>query len=72
MALSDTEADEDRRVEAATSMTVYVCITCRRAGDPEDEPRPGAVLAARDGARGAKAAASPCGRSAASPIASAA
>ena len=45
VALSDTEADEDRRVEAATSMTIYVCITCRRAGEPEDELRPGAVLA---------------------------
>jgi predicted metal-binding protein len=25
---------------------VYVCITCRRAGEPDTEPRPGAVLAA--------------------------
>jgi predicted metal-binding protein len=25
---------------------VYVCITCRRAGEPEAEPRPGALLAA--------------------------
>ena len=25
--------------------TVYVCITCRRAGEPEAEPRPGALLA---------------------------
>jgi predicted metal-binding protein len=25
---------------------VYVCITCRRAGDPEAEPRPGELLAA--------------------------
>jgi predicted metal-binding protein len=25
--------------------TVYVCITCRRASDPETEPRPGALLA---------------------------
>jgi len=45
VALSDTEADEDRRGEAATSMTVYVCITCKRAGDPEDGVRPGLVLA---------------------------
>jgi predicted metal-binding protein len=28
------------------SPVVYVCITCRRAGDPETEPRPGALLAA--------------------------
>jgi predicted metal-binding protein len=25
--------------------TVYVCITCRRASEPEAEPRPGALLA---------------------------
>ena len=25
--------------------TVYVCITCRRANEPETEPRPGALLA---------------------------
>jgi predicted metal-binding protein len=25
--------------------TIYVCITCRRAGEPEGEPRPGALLA---------------------------
>jgi predicted metal-binding protein len=24
---------------------IYVCITCRRAGEPESEPRPGAILA---------------------------
>ena len=26
--------------------TVYVCITCKRAGEPDGEPRPGALLAA--------------------------
>jgi predicted metal-binding protein len=25
--------------------TIYVCTTCRRAGEPECEPRPGAILA---------------------------
>jgi predicted metal-binding protein len=25
--------------------TIYVCITCRRAGEPDAEPRPGALLA---------------------------
>ena len=25
--------------------TVYVCITCKRAGEPDTEPRPGALLA---------------------------
>ena len=53
VALSDTEADEDRHVEAATSMTVYVCITCKRASDPEDGVRPGLVLA-RETARAAQ------------------
>jgi hypothetical protein len=39
------EADEERDVEAANSMTIYVCMTCRRAGDPEDGMRPGLLLA---------------------------
>ena len=25
---------------------IYVCITCKRAGEPDSEPRPGALLAA--------------------------
>jgi len=25
---------------------IYVCITCKRAGEPDSEPRPGAMLAA--------------------------
>ncbi|HEX4555226.1 MAG TPA: DUF1636 family protein, partial [Xanthobacteraceae bacterium] len=25
--------------------TIYVCITCRKAGEPDTEPRPGALLA---------------------------
>jgi len=29
----------------ATTPTIYVCITCRRAGEPDGEPRPGALLA---------------------------
>jgi predicted metal-binding protein len=31
-------------VKAAT--TIYVCVTCRRPGDADDAPRPGATLAA--------------------------
>jgi predicted metal-binding protein len=27
------------------SPLIYVCVTCRRAGDPDTEPRPGALLA---------------------------
>jgi predicted metal-binding protein len=33
-------------VAASDVAVIYVCITCRRAGQPEEEPRPGAVLAA--------------------------
>jgi predicted metal-binding protein len=51
--LTDTALDEDREVAAATAMTIYVCITCRRAGDPEDGVRPGLTLA-RETARAAE------------------
>jgi predicted metal-binding protein len=30
----------------AAAPIVYVCITCKRAGEPDSEPRPGAILAA--------------------------
>ena len=30
----------------STAPTVYVCTTCKRAGEPDSEPRPGALLAA--------------------------
>jgi predicted metal-binding protein len=30
----------------ADAPVVYVCITCKRAGEPDSEPRPGAILAA--------------------------
>ena len=52
VSLIDTAADEDRDVAADAAMTVYVCITCRRAGDPEDGTRPGLLLA-RETARAA-------------------
>ena len=45
MNVIETAEDEDRRIEAHASMTVYVCVTCRRAGDPEDGERPGLRLA---------------------------
>jgi predicted metal-binding protein len=32
---------------------IYVCITCRRAGEPDTEPRPGAILAAATAAAAA-------------------
>ena len=37
---ADVTADE-----APPAPTIYVCITCRRAGEPDAEPRPGALLA---------------------------
>jgi predicted metal-binding protein len=49
---TDTAEDEDRDVRATAAMTVYVCITCRRAGDPEEGARPGLLLA-RETARAA-------------------
>jgi predicted metal-binding protein len=38
-----TRTSTDTKTGAAI---VYVCITCRRAGEPDAEPRPGAILAA--------------------------
>ena len=40
--------DRSIPTEAAPANTpiVYVCITCKRAGDPDTDPRPGAILAA--------------------------
>jgi predicted metal-binding protein len=43
--LTDIAQNDDQDIEAPTSTTVYVCITCRRASDPEDAPRPGLALA---------------------------
>lgn len=43
MTLTEIEADED--MCARTGATVYVCVTCRKPGDPEDGPRPGLALA---------------------------
>jgi predicted metal-binding protein len=37
--VADTEACADAAI-------IYVCVTCRYAGEPESEPRPGAILAA--------------------------
>lgn len=43
MTLTDIETDE--AVTARAGTTVYVCVTCRRPGDPDDGPRPGLALA---------------------------
>ena len=45
MTLTDIAQNDDQDIEALTSTTIYVCITCRRASDPEDPPRPGLALA---------------------------
>jgi predicted metal-binding protein len=34
-----------RAAERAAAPVIYVCVTCRRPGEAEVEPRPGAVLA---------------------------
>ena len=38
---ADVAADE----APAGAATIYVCVTCRKAGEPDAEPRPGALLA---------------------------
>lgn len=40
-----TDIDETDTIEALAATTIYVCITCRHAGDPEDGVRPGLLLA---------------------------
>ena len=45
MTLTIIAEDDDQHIEATASTTIYVCITCRRVGDPEDGMRPGLLLA---------------------------
>ena len=45
MAFLDRNSVSDALVSTEDA-TIYVCITCQRSGEPEVEPRPGAVLAA--------------------------
>jgi predicted metal-binding protein len=42
-----TSTDQASGVDVATAgaAIIYVCVTCRKAGEPETEPRPGALLA---------------------------
>ena len=42
MTLTDMALED---AENRSETTVYVCITCRKPGDPEDGPRPGLLLA---------------------------
>jgi predicted metal-binding protein len=45
--VSDIDFQHEAADAASTDAAiVYVCITCQRAGEPESEPRPGAILAA--------------------------
>ena len=39
-------ADRPKKIAGLDPPIIYVCITCRRAGEPDAEPRPGALLAA--------------------------
>jgi predicted metal-binding protein len=43
LTLPNTAVDDS---SAATAPVIYVCITCKRVGDPDTEPRSGALLAA--------------------------
>ena len=43
--MGDPQADAERSAEQSAAPVVYVCITCRQAGEPEREPRPGMLLA---------------------------
>jgi predicted metal-binding protein len=40
-----TDIEDDASIEARCGATIYVCITCRQADDPEGATRPGEVLA---------------------------
>ena len=53
MTLTSIAQNDDQDIEAAASTTIYVCITCRRAGDPENGVCPGLLLA-RETARAAE------------------
>ena len=43
--MGDFPADAGRNAEPSAAPVVYVCITCGAAGEPDQEPRPGALLA---------------------------
>ena len=64
--ISGTSIPNDAAPAAAP--IVYVCITCKRAGDPDTDPRPGAILATA-AARRPTVRTSASGKSDASPIA---
>jgi predicted metal-binding protein len=45
VALTDIADSDDQDSAAATATTIYVCITCRRQGEPEPASPPGLRLA---------------------------
>ena len=45
MTLSDIAESDDPDIAARPATTIYVCITCRRQGDPENGSAPGLRLA---------------------------
>lgn len=45
MTLADPSIDANAEASSAASTTIYVCTTCRRPGDPADQPRVGAAFA---------------------------
>jgi predicted metal-binding protein len=44
--LTETDMSDETSAGGKAATTIYVCITCRRPGDPDDAPRPGLALAA--------------------------
>jgi predicted metal-binding protein len=44
--LAETDRTDDAPAATEAATTIYVCVTCRRPGDPDDVPRQGATLAA--------------------------
>jgi predicted metal-binding protein len=44
--LAEISNESDDEAPNGVSTVIYVCTTCRQPDDPEDQPRPGAALAA--------------------------
>jgi predicted metal-binding protein len=44
--VGDPQADVEQSAAQSAAPLVYVCITCRATGEPDQEPRPGELLAA--------------------------
>ncbi len=44
--MGDPQADAKWSAEQSAAPVIYVCVTCRAADEPDQEPRPGELLAA--------------------------